>query len=185
MRYNQTSEFCLVAKKEVLGKEKCPESPNWQVALPANESRGAPVRRFSPGLRKPLVPPPWNLARSAPRTARYLGARWRARIREHTPVAGAESWKVAQRGGAQFPSFPLERNKRTKTFKGSGRNPWRGAPPSRTPQLPPAEAVPSRARRVTSRDRRAGGCHGDTWASLHCDPPVPIAGPEAPGDHQT
>lgn len=42
----------------------------------------------------------------------------------------------------------------------------RGAPPPRTPQLPLAEAASSGARRMTSRSRKAGGCHGDTWASL-------------------
>lgn len=49
-------------------------------------------------------------------------------------------------------------------------------PPSRTPQLPPAEAASSPVRRVTSRGRKPRGCHGDTWASLplgrstHSDP---------------
>lgn len=69
-------------------------------------------------------------------------------------------------GAGPAPSFPLSRTK-NKAVGGIRAEPpalklkaaW-GAPFQDSP-APSAEAFPSWANRVTSRDRRAGGCHGD------------------------
>lgn len=73
-------------------------------------------------------------------------------------------------GRGPAPVLPPRPEQKNKAVLGIGAEPpaprRRGAPPFRTPRLPPAEAAPNGARRVTSRGQRAGGCHGDTWASL-------------------
>lgn len=137
------------------------------------KTEGARARRFSSRRKEPVGAYPRVWPEAPPDPARHLRAHLRApprlgRRKTHL-LRGGNAGRCTSRAGPFQPFLP-DRNKRTKPSKGSGRTRparrRRGAPPSRTPRLPPAEAASSQVRRVTSRGRKAGGCHGDTWASL-------------------
>lgn len=148
------------------------ESPEQTGGTPAEQQQSEMEYAGSARARTPLGAAP-RIRPAAPTAARYP----RAHLRAHGP-AGSESGTHTCCGGGKLEGGPsgagpsslssvlLAPNKRTKPPTGSGRNrlrrPRRGAPPSRTPRLPPAKAAPGGAERVTSRDGRAGGCHGDT-----------------------
>lgn len=175
----------LHSGQEVLGKGKCPERAlNRHVALPLNKNKsGDRVRRFSTRFEKPLVPT-LNLAKGTQRPGplplcTLTGSHPRGLRKTHLLRSGKAGRWTSRAGPGSSPSSQTGTKEQSPPRDQAGTAPhWRrrGAPPSRTPQLPPVEAASSKARRVTSRGRRAAGCHGDTWVSLplqqstHSDP---------------
>lgn len=83
----------LRSGQEVLGERSAGSG------TPAEQSREL-GSGFSPGLRNPSAPP-LESGQGRPQDFPFPSgpAGWDS---GHTPVAGAESWKVAQRGGAQL-----------------------------------------------------------------------------------
>ena len=108
----------------------------------APDAKNPLVLTLKSGQRRPQTRPVTSM--------HTCGLTPRLGLQEDTPVAGWKSWKVDKQGGARFQSFLLDRNKRTKPSKGSGRNrpalkEARGAPfedspaPSRRGRFQPSE----------------------------------------------